>query len=379
MNLTCLQEDLAHGLSVVNRAVATRSTLPILSNILIEANDGRVQLSATNLEIGIRAWFEADVETPGAITVPARLLSDFVHSLPTAQVSLSLDEKTRALNIHADRYRAEIKGIDAVDFPILPTVADGTVFMLEAATLKEMIAQVTIAAATDDARPILTGVLTTVDPDAGRITMAAADGFRLSLREAQFNEPLDGLVSVVIPARALLELARVIGDDSSPVQVCLTPNRNQILFRLRQVDIVSQLLDGAFPDVAKIVPTGHATRAVINTKALHGAVRIASFFARDSANIVRLSFVPGSGTQPGQMTVSAQSVEVGGNQSEIEASVEGQPVEIAFNAKYLMDILSVLRSDQVVYDVSTPSSPGVVRPVDDSEFTHVIMPMHIAR
>lgn len=379
MNLTCLQEDLAHGLAVVNRAVPGRSTLPILSNILIEATEGRVQLAATNLEIGIRAWFEADVEQPGAITVPARLISDFVHSLPTPQVSLSLDEKSRSLNIRSDRYRADIKGIDAVDFPILPTVADGTVFMLEAAALKEMIAQVTIAAATDEARPILTGVQTTIDPDAGRITLAAADGFRLSIREAQFNEPLDGRITVVIPARALLELGRVIGDQGEAVQVCLTANRNQILFRLRQVDIVSQLLDGDFPDVTKIVPTGYGTRAIVNTKALHGAVRIASFFARDSANIVRLSFAPGDDTQPGQVVVSAQSAEVGGNQTELEASVEGQPLEIAFNAKYLLDILGVLRSDQVVYDVSTPSSPGVIRPVDDSEFTHVIMPMHIAR
>jgi DNA polymerase-3 subunit beta len=145
------------------------------------------------------------------------------------------------------------------------------------------------------------------------------------------------------------------------------------------VDIVSQLLDGVFPDIAKIIPTGHGTRAVVNTKAFLGAVRIASFFARDSANIVRIAFAPGGESQPGQLSVSAQSAEVGGNQSEIEASVEGQPVEIAFNAKYLMDILGVLRSDQVVYDVTTPSSPGVIRPVDDTDFTHVIMPMHIAR
>jgi DNA polymerase-3 subunit beta len=377
MNVTCQQEQLARGLSIVNRAVASRTTLPILSNILLVATDDRLQLSATNLEIGISCWIDAQVEDAGSITVPARLLSDFVNSLPSETVSLALDPKTKTLHLSSDRNDADIKGIDASDFPIMPTIEDGTMFTLDGKQLREMVSQVAIAAATDDSRPILTGVQTTIDPDAGRVTMAAADGFRLSIREAAFEAPLDGRISVVIPARALSELGRVIGDE--PVEVALTANRNQVRFRSGHVDIVSQLIDGNFPDVEKIVPASHNTRAVVNVKALHGAVRIASFFARDSANVVRVKLDPGDGLNPGVLTVSAQSAEVGANHSEIEAAIDGESVEIAFNAKYMLDLLGVLGSDQVAIEVSTPSSPGIYRPVDDTEFIHVIMPMHIAR
>ncbi|MCB0215993.1 MAG: DNA polymerase III subunit beta [Chloroflexi bacterium] len=379
MNVICQQDNLARGLSIVNRAVASRTTLPILSNILMRAEGDRLKLSATNLEIGISCWIEAEVREAGAITVPARLLGDFVNSLPAEPVELKLDAKRKALDLSAGRYHADIKGIDAEDFPIMPTIDDGTSFTLDPAQLREMVAQVTIAAATDESRPILTGVQTVVDPDAGRVTMAAADGFRMSIREASFDAPLDGKVSVVIPARALQELGRVVGDADGPVRVSLTENRNQILFHTGHVDIVSQLIDGNFPDVEKIIPAGYTTRAVVNAKALHGAVRIASFFARDSANVVRLKLEPGDDLNPGILTVSAQSAEVGGNQSELEASIEGEAIEIAFNAKYMLDLLGALGSEQVAIEVSTPSSPGVYRPVDETEFTHVIMPMHIAR
>lgn len=379
MKLSCQQDQLARGLSTVNRAVASRTTLPILSNILLKAEDDRLELSATNLEIGISCWLDAEVVEPGAITVPARLLSDFVNSLPAEEVSLELDPKTKSLDVSAGRYHAEIKGIDADDFPVMPSIDDGTSFNLDPEQLREMVGQVTIAAATDESRPILTGVQTVVDPDAGRVTMSAADGFRLSIREAGFDTPLDGKISVVIPARALQELGRAVSDAEGPVRVSVTENRNQIRFHTGRVDIVSQLIDGSFPDVEKIIPAGYGTRAVVNVKALHGAVRIASFFARDSANVVRLKLEPGDDLNPGMLTVSAQSAEVGGNDSELEAAVEGEALEVAFNAKYMLDLLGAVGSEQVAIEVSTASSPGVYRPVDDSEFIHVIMPMHIAR
>jgi DNA polymerase-3 subunit beta len=379
MKATCLQENLARGLAVVNRAVATRTTLPILSNILIQTDSSRLKLSATNLEIGINCWIGARIEEEGATTVPARLLADFVNSLPAEQVALDVNGKSQTLHLSADRYQAEIKGIDASDFPILPTVEQGLRFTVDAATLRDMIAQVSIAAATDESRPILTGVLTVLDPDAGRITLAAADGFRLSVRHAELDTPLDGRVALIVPARALLEVGRISGGDEERIEVAVTENRNQILFRLRDVDLVSQLIDGNFPDYEKIVPTSYSTRAVVGTKSLHNAVRIASFFARDAANIVRLGFRPEADGRPGTLVVSAQAAEVGGNQSEIEASIEGEGLDIAFNAKYLLDVLGVVGADQLALEVTTPSSPGVFRPVDEAAFTHVIMPMHIGR
>jgi DNA polymerase III subunit beta len=379
MNVTCQQEQLARGLSLVGRAVATRSTLPVLANILMATDDSRLRLSATNLEVGITYWMPVQVDSPGAITVPARLLSDFVNSLPASQVVMTLDERTQTLRLSADRYDAEVKGIDAADFPVLPTVEQGLRFSLDTSGLREMISRVTVAAASDESRPILTGILTQLDPDAGLMTLAAADGFRLSVFRDEFHAPLPGPISIIVPARALVELARVVSDEDTEVDVAITDTLSQILFRTRNVDLVSQLISGSFPDYEKIMPSHHTIRMVTNTKALHGAVRMASFFARDAANVVRLELRPGTEDGPGTVQVSAQAAEVGANHGEVEAAIDGGPLEIAFNAKYLLDILAVIGTDQVTVELSTASSPGVFRAVDDQAFTHVIMPMHIGR
>lgn len=378
MKVMCPQEGLARGLGIVGRAVATRSTLPILSNILMQTDDGRLKLSATNLEIGIRCWVKADVVDAGAITVPARLLGEFVHQLPAGTVTLDLNGRNQTMRLSADRHKAEIKGIDAADFPVLPTIDEGVRFSVGTKTFKEMIQQVVIAAATDDARPVLTGVLLVADPDAGRLTLAASDGFRLSVRESELDAPIDGRISVIVPARALAELQRVAPDDDETISIALPAARNQVLFQLKDIDIVSQLIEGNPPDYEKIIPTAAATRVVINTKAFLGAARIASSFARDAANVVRLKLSPGDEIG-GSVTISAQSAEVGGNESEIEAAVDGEAMEVAFNARYLLDVLGVVGSDQIVLEVASPSSPGVFRPADKTPFTHIIMPMHIAR
>jgi DNA polymerase III subunit beta len=377
MKVTCTQQALAHGLATVSRAVATRSTLPILSNILLESDDNRLKLSATNLEIGISCWLDADVRDPGRTTVPARLLSDFVTSLPEGKIDLDLDGRSQTLKLASDRSKAEIRGIDAADFPLMPTIDDGVRFSLDPLEFRSMITQTIIAAAQDDARPVLTGILFVADPDLGRLTLAAADGFRLSVRDGELDAPLEGRVSIIVPSRALAELQRIAGDEDDRIEVAITPNRNQILFQLRDVDLVSQLLEGNFPDYEKIIPSSHTTRVVVNAKALHGAVRMASFFARDAANVVRLTGEPGD-ELGGTLTVTAQAAEVGGNESELQATVDGDAISVAFNAKYMLDVLSAIGTDQVAIELAGESAPGVFRPVDDTPFTHVIMPMHIA-
>jgi len=379
MKVICPQDGLARGLALVSRAVTTRTTLPVLSNILIEADGGdRLKLSATNLELGINCWIPCRIDEPGGTTVPARLLGDFVASLPAGDVAMELVPRNQTLKVSLDRFKADIKGIDAADFPVVPTVEQGARFTLDARLLKQTIGQVVIAAASDDSRPILTGVQLTADPDAGKLTLAATDGFRLSVREAVLDAPLDGRLTVIVPARALAELQRMITDDDDRVEVAITPKRNQILFQLRDLNLISQLIEGTFPPYERTIPSDPATRAVINTKALHGAVRMASFFARDAANIVRLRLDPGD-ELGGTATVFAQAAEVGDNESQLEAAIEGEGVEVAFNAKYLLDVLGALGSEQVVVGLGGPSSPGLFRPADDTPFSHVIMPMHISR
>ncbi|MFQ5340627.1 MAG: DNA polymerase III subunit beta [Anaerolineae bacterium] len=375
MHVSCMQENLARGLAIVSRAVATRTPLPVLSNILIATDNSRLKLAATNLEISINCWIGAKVEEEGETTVPARLLTDFVNSLPPETIDMDLVTRTQTLGLTCSRYEANIKGIDASEFPVIPTVEDGGQITLDPEALGEMVDQVTFAAATDESRPILTGVLTRFDP--GAITFAAADGFRLSVRTAEIDAGTSESVAVIIPARALSELGRILGDTDTPVEATVTEGRNQVLFHLPNIDLVSQLIEGNFPDYNQIIPKSHSTRTVVDAKPFLNAVKIASLFARDAANIVRLKIDPGSELEPGTLTVSATSAELGDNVSQIDASVEGEALEVAFNAKYLLDVLNVIGTDQVAVETSTPSSPGVFKPVGGTDFVHVIMPMHI--
>lgn len=379
MKVSCLQENLAKGLSIIGRAVASRSTLPVLSNVLLVTDNGQLKLSATNLEIGINCWVGANVQEEGSITVPARLLGEFVNSLPPERIDLTLDVETQTLNLHCARFESNIKGIDAQEFPLVPSAnqADEAI-RLDPVSLRTMIDQVVFAAATDESRPILTGVLVQFNDD--NLTMAAADGFRLSVKSAIISQNFGEMMEVIIPARALMELSRISGDQEQPISVIVIQDRKQILFHLDGIDLVSQMIEGKFPDYRQIIPGSYSTRSVIDTSSFLKAARVSHLFARDSAHIVKLEITPsGDEFMNGQVTLMATSAELGDNVAEVDASIEGQAIEVAFNAKYLIDVLSVIGSPQVVLETSSSSSPGVLRAVGDEKFTHVIMPMHISK
>ncbi|MEM7345100.1 MAG: DNA polymerase III subunit beta [Chloroflexota bacterium] len=379
MKLSCLQENLSKGLSIVGRAVASRSTLPVLSNVMLTAENGQLKLSATNLEIGINCWVGAKVEEPGSITIPARLLGDFVNSLPPERIDFTLDEDTQTLNLRCARIESNIKGIDAQEFPLIPSASENDdAIRLDPESLRTMIDQVVFAAATDESRPILTGVL--VEFNGPNLTMAAADGFRISVRSAVINQAFDDPVEVIIPSRALMELSRIVGDQEEPVEMIITPERKQILFHLENVDLVSQLIEGKFPDYNQIIHKSFTTRSVLDTANFLKAARVSHLFARDSANIVKLEITPSNDEfMNGRITLMATSAELGDNVAELDSSIEGDPLEVAFNAKFLIDVLSVVDSPQVALETTATSSPGVLRPIGSDQFTHVIMPMHISR
>ena len=378
MKLSCTQENLSRGLGIVGRAVATRSPLPVTSNVLLATDDARLKLAATNLDIAITCWVQAKVEEDGATTVPARLLGEFVGSLPNDRVDMKLNERQRSLNLKCGPFEANVKGIDADEFPPIPPVGSEAPIVLEAKAFHDAIEQVAFAAATDDSRPVLAGVSMSFDGD--RLTLAAADGFRLAVREMTLPEPVGDRIDIIVPARAMTELARVMSDDDETLRINVTPNRSQVLFSLPNVQLVSRLIEGTFPNYRQIIPAKHTTRVVVSTKEFLGATRIASFFARDSANIVRLQATPGEQLAPGRLTVAATAAEVGDTVGGIDAAIEGDEAQIAFNAKYLTDVLSVLGESQVALEVTSPSSPGVVRPSgSDNGYTHVIMPMHVAK
>ncbi len=377
MKVSCLQENLARGLGTVARAVAPRSTLPVLSNVLVASDKGRLRLSATNLEMGISYWIGAKIEEEGATTVPARTLVDLVNTLPNDTVFMELTVRNQTLNVRCGAFNNDVKCIDAHDFPPLPPsdLDDGLDLNIE--DLRTMINQVTLAASTDDARPVLTGVL--VEVEGSEMTFAAADGFRLSVRKATLSSAAPEPIHAIIPARALNELARIVGTGEDSVTMTMPPNRGQVIFRANDVEVVSQLIEGTFPDYRGIIPANHVTRTILPTSAFLKACKAADIFAREAAHSARLRVTPGTDLEPGTVEVSATSAETGSNETTVDATIEGDPVEIAFNVRFLVDVLSVINTPNVALETTGPSAPGVIRPVGQDDFLHVIMPMHLGR
>lgn len=379
MKVTVLQENLARGLSVVSRAVSSRSTLPVLANILVATDEGRLRLSATNLELGITCWIGAKIEDEGSTTVPARTFSDLVGTFSDKNVDMNLNVRTQTLNLRCGQSVTDLKCIDAQEFPPMPVAELSKGLQINVADLREMIHQVVFAASADDARPILTGVLVNVVDQT--ITMAAADGFRLSVRKSILSAPVQHTIRAVIPANALRELARIATDGDQVVNMILPPGRGQVVFRLRDAELVSQLIEGNFPDFEQIIPKRCDTRAVLSTTEFLKACKQAEIFAREGSLIARIDISPGMELQPGSIEISGQSEETGFNQNKMAASIEGSPLLIAFNVRYLREVLDVIKTPNVALETSTPTSPGVIRPVGaqdgQGEFIHVIMPMHL--
>ena len=368
VKLSVMQENLARGLSVVSRAVSNRSTLPVLSNVLLKTEDAGLKLTATNLEIGITYWVPGKIESDGATTVPAKLLTDLVNSLPSGdRVDLTL-QAVDTLHLRCGRFESHIKGIDADEFPAIGAAGERPTTRIAQNVLRKALAEIVFAAASDEARPILTGVLAKFEGD--RLTLAAADNYRIAVKTIPILDAV-AETSVVIPARALNELARILADVDDPIEVVLAAGRNQVLFHLDGIDLVSRLIDGQFPNYQQVVPQSHTTRAILDREELLRAVRPAALIAHESANIVKLQI--SSDGEPG-ITVSANA-EVGDHVGQVEATVEGDGTTIAFNARYLADVLTNVTADQFALELNGPLSPGVFKPVGDDQYIHVVMPV----
>lgn len=376
MKVSSLQENLARGLATVGRAVPVRSTLPQASHVLLETDAGRLKLVATDLTIAVTCWIGATVEEEGAITVPARLLTDFVASLPNEKIDLGVSGRAKQLHLKCARNEATIAGMDAADFPPVPAVAEGLTLSLAPGILRRAITQVQFAAATDDTRPVLTGIHTLAEGNV--LTLAAADGFRLAVHHLPLDQDVAEKVEVIIPARALREIERLLGEDDEPVEMAINAARSQVLFRLKTVELVATLIQGTFPNYSQLIPQSFNSRAEIDMKQFLQETRIAAIFARDGAGIVRLQMEPGEGEKGvGKLTISARAEEIGDHRGDMDVKLEGEASKIAFNSRYLQDVLSVLETQQVVLETTNPSSPGVIRPLGDERYVHVVMPMFV--
>jgi DNA polymerase-3 subunit beta len=377
MRVSVLQENLAKGLGIVGRAVPTRAPeRPSLQNILLKTEDGRLKLSGTNQELGITMRIGAKVDADGGVGIPARTLVDWVNTLPPERVDLELDNETQTLTIRCGASVAKIQGVAEEEMMEVPEAeAEGT--ELPAATFQTMIDQVVFAASRDDsARPVLTGILTRVDSD--RVRLAASDGFRMAMRTATLENIVDNALNLVIPARAMSEVGRIIGadSDSTMISISVPSARNQVMFHMNDVDVVSSLIDGKFPDVDSLVPKASNTTVTMLTGDLLQACKRTEIFARESNMSMRMRIQPGEGaSNVGQVTIGATAKERGENEGTLDAIVNGPSLEISFNVRFFIDMLNVLDTEQVVLELNDATKSGVVKAAGRQDFVYIVSPM----
>lgn len=374
MKVSVSQQQLAHGLSMVSRAVSPRSTLPVLGNVLLATDEGRLRLAATNLELGISCWIGAQIAEDGSITVPARLFADLVNTLPSDTVNLSVNMTTFTLSVRCGTSSTEIKGIDAQEFPPMPASDPSEGIKQKISDFKEMIQQVAFAASSDEARPVLQGVQTLVSGNS--ISMAATDGFRISVRKTDLAEVVAKPLAMIIPARALSELARMAQDGEEYIHIIAPPGRGQVIFHLENAELVSQLIDGNFPDYKVILPRNFKSHTIVSTAAFLKACKQAEIIARNGNNVVRLNLQKHDDA-PGEIEVSSQTEETGSNETKIDANIEGPDLVVALNVRYLREVLEVVKTPNLVLQINDHKSPVQIQPVGDETFQHVIMPMHL--
>lgn len=374
------RKELFEGIQTVGKAVATRSSLPILTHVRLAVKDGRVSVMATDLEM----WMEHTLPTvqnelsmggDGAATAPARNLTELLGAMPDADVSFFVEDETHALHLKCNKANYKLLGLPAEEFPLLPQVKEESRFVIDRNVLRDAIKQTLFATSSDETRAILTGVLVVFQGDS--LKFVATDTHRLAVRECAVKEGT-GSASAIVPARAMSELARIVGNDEGEVVVTLSGN--QIQFQIKDekggdTTLISRLIDGQFPNYERVIPSQTTKTLTLEREPLAAAVKRAAIVARDSASRVVLRT-----TEDGdKLTITAESGNVGNAYEEVEVALtgDGSPVEIAFNAKYLSDVLNVLDGEGLHIELTEPLRPGVVKPTDDADYLCVLMPMQV--
>ncbi len=365
MEYNCTQENLAKALQIVARMVGTRGTLPVLGNVLLATDKGRLKVAATDLEVGIQTWIGGKAEQDGAITVPARLLIDFITTNTDPTINLSVKDTT--LHLKSERYTANIKGIDAGEFPLIPDLPKVNPLKLRARDLREAITQTVFATALDETRPVLTGVLLKVD--SGRVKLVATDSYRLAERSVAVEGQTPSL-QVIVPGRTLGELGRLLGDQTEDVTVYVA--ENQILFTFGETEFISRLIDGAFPDYQQIIPGQPTTTILLDKTPFIQVMKMASYFARESANNVQIRAKEGEPVE-----VTAVSPQLGDAVSHLVADTKGEAIDIAFNAKFILDALTIFPGEKLTLEFSGKERAGVLRPEDQKHYLYLIMPLRV--
>lgn len=361
MKLQVTQENLSKALSSVARIANSRNALPILGNVLLKTVDNRLSVAATNLDIAITHYIGSKVSKEGAITVPARLMQDFVSSLPSGVINLELDE--HKLHVSSDQYKSTINGVAADDFPVMPAIADGSSFELPSSVMKRALQQTVLAASSDEARPILTGVY--LHTHEGQLYIVATDSYRLAEKKLMKQKEA---VSLLIPYGAMQDMLRLLGDDDEPVRV--THDDQQVVFRVGEIELVSRLIDGTYPDYRKLIPSEFAVRATLSRDDFTNITKVSSLFARESAGSVTIKVDEVSGL----VSINSVASQLGENTASAKAEITGDG-EVTLNSRYLLDALHVFTGDTITFQFNGKLDPSLLTDPKNDDYKHVVMPL----
>jgi DNA polymerase-3 subunit beta len=368
MKLSITQENLAKALAVVSRAVSSRSSLPVLSNVLLSTDSNRLKLAATNLEIGINYWIGCKTTEDGSITVPARLFSDFITSLPGGNIELS--SETTTLAIKTPHFESSINGIASDEFPLIPHIKAEPVLTVASGMFKDALTQVIVAASIDEARPVLSGIYMFVEKD--ELVMVATDSYRLAEKRLKLaGLKADAKLAIIVPVKTMAELTRILGDSEGDLQVYI--GENQVMFEIDGVELTSRLIEGQFPNYQQIIPAKPETTITIDTSEFSRITKVAGLFAREHAGSMRLQI-----QAEGRVSIITSASQVGENTSNADCQVEGDDAEVSLNAKFLADALAIMKTPQITFSTSGKLNPCVLKPIGKNvspDYLHIIMPL----
>jgi len=372
MKFSCNQDTFSKYLNILSRVVSTKPGLPILNNVFLQTDKGKLTMKTTDLELSITTWIGADVKDDGKITLPAKQLSEFVNSIPEEVVNVEVEKQN--FNISTSNNSASFNTMPSDDFPSIPSVdkKKEPFIQINSADLVMAINRVAFAAATDDIKPVLTGVKVEIEED--EISLIATDGLRLSKQVIKTSKN-DKTKSFLVPVRALTELSHIInemGGEEDKISVYIIEDKNQVMFRVGDIDLVSRLIDGEFPEYKQIIPTGYKTKCEIEREEFLNSLKVVNIIARSVlGNKMILNIDP----KEDQISLSATQADLGKNESNFKCKVEGEELKIAFSSKLLTDILNHVDYEDIIFECSEAVRPGVFKIKDDENFIHLVMPM----
>ena len=368
MNIICLQENLKRALNIVERIIGRNLTLPILNNILLSIENNKLKISSTNLEVGINCWILGKIKEKGSITVPAKLINNFINNLPNEKVELKCKDKQ--LELKCKKFKSTLKGLSADDFPIIPKIKSQSLINIKSNLLKNSFAQVVEMASISESRPEISGIY--INFHKNTIKLAATDSFRLAEKNIEINSKELKEQSIIIPQRTILEVIRILSEKEEQEDVKITLANNQILFDFNNTQVISRLIDGQYPDYQQIIPSKSEIEVVVDRTELINNIKIASLFT-GKVNDIKMFVNP----KKSIIEISSKDADIGENKSKIEAEIKGKEVEVMFNYRYILDGLNNIYSDKVVISLNDNIKPVLIRPVGDINYSYVVMPIKV--